>query len=156
MNLRKLQTIVVLLLCSALLIAQSVTLPLKEKSTRFLVLGDTGTGGREQYDVGKKVEEYRQKVKFEFGILLGDNIYGAERPQDFKLKFEDPHKAALDAGVKFYASLGNHDDPNQRFYKPFNMEGERYYTFKKGPIQFYALDSNYLDRKQLDWLAKEP
>jgi hypothetical protein len=57
--------------------------------------------------------------------------------------------------VKFYASLGNHDDPNQRFYKAFNMEGERYYTYKKGPIQFYALDSNYLDRKQLEWLAQE-
>ena len=155
MNLRKLHTIVVLVLCSALLTAQNATLPLKEKSTRFLVLGDTGTGGREQYEIGKKVEEYRQKVKYDFSILLGDNIYGAERPQDFKLKFEDPYKPLLDAGVKFYASLGNHDDPNQRFYKPFNMEGERYYTFKKGPIQFYALDSNYLDRKQLEWLAKE-
>jgi predicted phosphodiesterase len=155
MNLRKLHAIVVLLLCSALLGAQNVTLPLREKSTRFLVLGDTGTGGPEQFDIGKKVDEYRQKVKFEFGILLGDNLYGAERPQDYKRKFEDPFKAVLDGGVKFYASLGNHDDPNQRFYKPFNMEGERYYTYKKGPIQMYALDSNYLDRKQLEWLAKE-
>jgi predicted phosphodiesterase len=155
MNLRRLHTIVVLLLCSALLGAQNVTLPLKEKSTRFLVLGDTGTGGAEQFDIGKRVEEYRQKVKFEFAILLGDNLYGSERPQDYKRKFEDPFKAVLDAGVKFYASLGNHDDPNQRFYKPFNMEGERYYTYKKGPIQMFALDSNYLDRKQLEWLAKE-
>jgi predicted phosphodiesterase len=155
MILRKLHIIVVLLACSTLVSAQNVTLPLKEKSTRFLVLGDTGTGEREQFDVGRKVDEYRQKVKFEFGILLGDNLYGAERPQDYKRKFEDPYKAVLDAGVKFYASLGNHDDPNQRFYKPFNMEGERYYTYTKGPIQFYALDSNYLDRKQLEWLGKE-
>ena len=33
-------------------------------------------------------------------------------------------------GVKFYATIGNHDDPNQPFYPPFNMGGERYYTFK--------------------------
>ena len=36
--------------------------------------------------------------------------------------------------MKFYASLGNHDDPTQRFYKPFNMNGERYYTFTKGDV----------------------
>ena len=26
--------------------------------------------------------------------------------------------------------LGNHDNPSQRFYAPFNMGGERYYTFR--------------------------
>jgi hypothetical protein len=61
----------------------------------------------------------------------------------------------LDAGVKFYASLGNHDDPNQRFYKPFNMGGERYYTYTKGSARFFVLDSNYMDEKQLDWLERE-
>ena len=77
--------------------------------------------------------------------MLGDNMYGAERPQDFVQKFEKPYKPLLDAGVKFYASLGNHDDPNQRFYKPFNMDGERYYTYTKGPVRFFVLDSNYMD-----------
>jgi hypothetical protein len=59
--------------------------------------------------------------------------------------------------VSFYASLGNHDDPNQRFYKLFNMNGERYYTFKKGNpgVRFFALDSNYMTRDQLAWLDKE-
>ena len=46
-------------------------------------------------------------------ITVGDNLYGGERPQDFKQKFEDPYKPLLDAGVKFYASLGNHDDRAQ-------------------------------------------
>jgi 3',5'-cyclic AMP phosphodiesterase CpdA len=134
--------------------AQDVVLPLRDRSTRFLVLGDTGTGGPEQYEIGRLVETYRQKTKFDFALLLGDNIYGSERPQDFAKKFEIPYKAMLDAGVKFYASLGNHDDPNQRFYKPFNMGGERYYTFDKGNIRFFALDSNYMDRKQVEWLDK--
>ena len=42
--------------------------------------------------------------------------------------------------------------PNERLYKPFNMNGARYYTFKKGNVTFFALDSNYMDLKQRDWL----
>jgi 3',5'-cyclic AMP phosphodiesterase CpdA len=54
--------------------------------------------------------------------------------------------------VKFYAALGNHDDPNQRFYKPFNMDGKRFYTFKKGDAEFFVLDSTYMTTAQVDWL----
>ena len=51
-------------------------------------------------------------------------------------------------GVKFYAALGNHDDPNQRFYKPFNMNGERLlHVQAKADVRFFALDSNYMDRE---------
>ena len=89
--------------------------------------------------------------------MLGDNLYGSERPSDFLDKFELPYKPLLEAGVKFYAALGNHDDPNQRFYKLFNMNGERYYSFKppRGSVRFFALDSNYMDKTQLEWLEKE-
>ncbi|MDQ4080798.1 MAG: metallophosphoesterase, partial [Gemmatimonadota bacterium] len=65
------------------------------------------------------------------------------------------YKTLLDAGVKFYAALGNHDDPNQRYYKPFNLDGQRYRTFKEGHVRFYILDSNYLDPEQVTWLEKE-
>jgi predicted phosphodiesterase len=134
--------------------AQKVTLPLAAGSTRFAVIGDTGTGDKPQYEIGRRLEEYRQHVNFTFTIMVGDNIYGSERPQDFQKKFETPYKPLLDAGVLFYAALGNHDDPNQRFYKPFNMNGERFYTFTKGNIEFFVLDSNYMDRKQLDWFER--
>ena len=134
--------------------AQKVTLPLAKDSTRFAVIGDTGTGDKPQYDIGRRLEEYRQRVDFTFTIMVGDNIYGSERPQDFQKKFEIPYKPLLDAGVTFYAALGNHVDPNQRFYKPFNMNGDRFYTFKKGNIDFFVLDSNYMDRKQLDWFER--
>jgi len=131
--------------------AQNVTLPLARDSTRFAVLGDTGTGDKPQYEIGQRLEEYYRRANFTFTIMVGDNIYGSERPQDFQKKFEIPYKPLLDAGVTFYAALGNHDDPNQRFYKPFNMNGERFYTFTKGNIDFFVLDSNYMDRKQLEW-----
>jgi 3',5'-cyclic AMP phosphodiesterase CpdA len=57
--------------------------------------------------------------------------------------------------VPFYAALGNHDDPTQRYYKPFNMNGERFYTFTKGDARFFALDSNYMDQTQLKWLEDQ-
>jgi predicted phosphodiesterase len=134
--------------------AQNVTLPLAKTSTRFAVLGDTGTGDKPQYEIGRRLEEYYRRANFTFTIMVGDNIYGSERPQDFQKKFEMPYKPLLDAGVTFYAALGNHDDPNQRFYTPFNMNGERFYTFTKGNIEFFVLDSNYMDRKQLDWFER--
>ena len=137
--------------------AQEVLLPKKDGSVRFAVIGDSGTGGSSQLRVAKQLEASRAPFPFEFTLMLGDNLYGGERPDDFATKFEQPYKPLLDAGVKFYASLGNHDDPTQRFYKPFNMNGERYYAFKppQGSVRFFALDSNYMDKAQLTWLEKE-
>jgi 3',5'-cyclic AMP phosphodiesterase CpdA len=129
-----------------------VKIPLQERSIRFAVIGDSGTGDRQQYEVAQTMEAYRQATNFDFVLMLGDNIYGSHSPQDFLDKFERPYKPLLDAGVKFYASLGNHDDPNdERLYKPFNMGGERYYAFRKGEVAFFALDSNYMDPTQLSW-----
>ncbi len=132
-----------------------VTLPLREGSMRAAVFGDAGRGSRQQYDLGKLMEEYRQAVAFDLVLLTGDNIYGPDGPADMKKKFELPYKSLLDAGVKFYASLGNHDTSNQRFYAPFNMNGEEYYRIERNGVSFYALNSNYLDQKQLNWLNAE-
>jgi hypothetical protein len=137
------------------LTAQQIALPLRSGSVRFLVLGDGGTGGREQYEVANQMVRYGQRFPFTFAIMLGDNIYGSERPQDFDKKFTRPYKALLDGGVEFNAALGNHDDPNQRYYKPFHLDGNRYRTFKKGNARFFVIDSNYLDPAQLQWLEKE-
>jgi len=129
--------------------------PVGKDSVKFLVLGDTGTGDRAQIEVAAQVWKSHQVFPYEFAIMLGDNIYGSERPQDFARKFEQPYKPLLDAKVAFHASLGNHDDPNQQYYKPFGMGGKRYYTYQKKDVRFFAIDSNYMDRDQLAWLDKE-
>ena len=100
---------------------------------------------------------WHAKFPFVLVVMMGDNIYGSDRPQDFVKKFEAPYKALLDTGVKFYASLGNHDSPEQRYYKLYNMDGKRYYTFKapKQDVRFFALESTYMDQDQLKWLEKE-
>jgi hypothetical protein len=139
------------------LAAQELRLPNKAGSVKFAVLGDTGTGGSDQAAIGKELAIWRSRFMFDFVVMVGDNIYGGEKPRDFEKKFEIPYKPLLDAGVKFYAALGNHDDAAiQRNYKPFNMNGERFYTFKpKDGVRFFALDSNYVDKTQLDWLDKQ-
>jgi predicted phosphodiesterase len=140
---------------AAPLAAQTITLPMKSGSVRFLVFGDAGTGGVEQYEVASQMLRYGKRFPFTFALMLGDNIYGSERPQDFDKKFIRPYKPLLDGDVEFDAALGNHDDPNQRYYKPFNLGGNRYRTFKKGNVRFFVIDSNYLDPEQLKWLEKE-
>lgn len=140
---------------SIALSAQQLALPLKPNSVRFAVLGDTGTGDTRQEEVAAQLVKWRQQFAFTFALLLGDNLYGSERPQDYARKFEEPYKALIDAKVEFHATLGNHDDPNQRFYKLFNLGGERYRTFKKANVRFFVLDSNYMDPAQTKWLEKE-
>jgi len=134
---------------------QELTLPLKPGSVRFAVIGDMGTGETPQYELAGKLIEYRQKFPFEFVIMLGDNLYGGDAPADYANKFERPYKLLLDAGVPFYAALGNHDKPNERFYKSFNMNGQQYYTYKKGNVRFFVLDSNDMNPRQLAWVEKE-
>jgi hypothetical protein len=133
-----------------------VQLPNKDGSLKFIVLGDFGTGERVQYQLAEQMATLRGRFKYDLVVLVGDNLYGAERPQDFQKKFEIPYKPLLDAGVKFYASLGNHDAREQRFYKLFNMGGKLYYTFTpKSNIRFFAFESTYPEPEQIRWLEKE-
>jgi len=135
----------------------ALTLPNKADSLKFAVLGDFGTGSRQQYELAAVMKRVYDAFPYELVILVGDNLYGSERPQDFKKKFEIPYKPLIDAGVKFYASLGNHDAREQRYYQLFNMDGKLYYTFKgsKQSLRFYALESTYMDPDQIVWFEKE-
>jgi predicted phosphodiesterase len=147
--------VLVLTLAASNVIADDFKFPLKANSVRFAAIGDMGTGEAPQYAVAERMVAVRQQFPFEFVIMLGDNLYGGSKPKDYETKFELPYKPLLDAGVKFYASLGNHDNPNERFYKLFNMNGQNYFTIKKGNVHFFVLDSNYMDPKQLDWIETQ-
>ena len=132
-----------------------LTLPNAKGSVKFAAIGDNGTGDPAQYEVGKQMAAWHAKWPFDFVIMLGDNLYGSQEPKDFVKKFELPYKPLLDAGVRFYAALGNHDSQTNRFYKPWNMGGERYYTYTKNNVRFFVLDSDYMDPKQLQWVEQE-
>ncbi|MCI0660477.1 MAG: metallophosphoesterase [Acidobacteria bacterium] len=133
--------------------------------TSFAVIGDTGTGDEAQLAVARQMVSRREKLPFEFVLMLGDNIYETGNPKYIKPRFEEPYKDLLAAGVKFYAVLGNHDIINgtafQTNYANFNMGGKRYYNFTKGGVgdssllEFFALDSNLMNEEQLSWLEEK-
>ena len=64
-----------------------VSLPNQKGSLKFTVLGDFGTGGRGEYELAARMAQFREGFHFDIVILVGDNLYGSERPQDFKVKF---------------------------------------------------------------------
>ena len=134
-----------------------LTMPNKDGSLKFGVLGDFGVGDKGQYEMAATMARVQQQFKFNLMLLVGDNLYGSERPQDFQVKFEIPYKPLLDAGVKFRAALGNHDSREQRSYRPFGMDGQLYYSFKapSESVRFIALESTYPELKQIVWLEKE-
>jgi len=140
----------------------SLTLPNRATSVKFAVIGDSGRGTPPQHEIAAQMTAYRQDFPFAFVLMLGDNIYeGPASRDDYWRKFEEPYRRLLDQGVKFYATLGNHDDPREVIYPLFNMDGERYYSFAPPEdllakiatrVEFFAVDSTHLDRTQLRWL----
>jgi len=132
-----------------------LVLPNEEGSVKLAVFGDVGRGSKEQYELGQVMSRFHRVFAFDTVLMTGDNIYYEDSPADMKKKFEDPYRPLLDGDVKFYASLGNHDSPNQRFYALFNMNGQEYYRLAKGNVSFYALNSTYMDERQLDWFVNE-
>jgi len=144
------------------IVPETLTLPGKRTSVKFAAIGDSGRGTPAQFAVAAQMAQYRDAFPFAFVIMLGDNIYeGPATADDYRRKFEEPYRALLDRGVRFYAALGNHDDPRQVFYEPFNMHGERYYSFAPPEdlatrlatrVEFFVLDSTNLDRGQIGWL----
>ena len=142
-----------------------LALPKKLGSLRFAVMGDVGRGDLAQYDTAAEMARWRERFDFAFVLMLGDNMYGLGTPEDYVARFERPYKTLLEAGVVFYAANGNHDPANILTYAPYNMRGQRYYSFtkKEGPlgpiaertVRFIAIDTVNLDQVQLAWLRRE-
>jgi len=81
-----------------------------DQPVRVLAFGDFGNGSNEQKQVAAAMLRDQQKTPFDFAVTLGDNFYskGMESPADPRWKswwaeLYDP------LGIKFYATLGNHD-----------------------------------------------
>ena len=135
---------------------QRVALPNKPDSLKFAVLGNSGTGEPAQYQLAEQLAGFYGRFKFDVVLLTGGTVSGSERPADYVKAFETPYKPLLDAGVRFHASIGPDDSPEQRYYKGFNMDGRTYYTFSPRPeVSFFALDSTNPAPDQLQWLEQQ-
>ena len=121
--------------------------------TRFAVIGDYGSGSQAEADVAALVKSWNPDLI----ITTGDNNYpdGAADTIDdnigqFFHEFIFPYTGNYGQGAqenRFFPSLGNHDWYSLRGAQPyleyFSLPGnERYYEFTRGPVHFYALDSD--------------
>ena len=118
--------------------------------TVFALIGDSGSGDLPQQQVAQAMFTYFTTARrFPFVLMLGDNLYD----DDYTNEFLVPYKPLLDRGVKFYATLGNHDRDLEIHFKPFNMGDRDRYTFDQGNARFAALNSNHPgDPEQIKWL----
>jgi len=127
-------------------------------SVRILAFGDFGDGGKDQMAVASAMLAYHQDPShpFDFGITLGDNFYeeGLNSPTNsrWKSNWEDPYGPL---GLRFYASLGNHDyyDPASPIAEALYSQKSKtwclprsYYTYIAGPVQFFVLDTDWIMR----------
>ena len=117
----------------------------------FAVIGDFGTGKAPQYETARQLLKSHATAPFEMVVMVGDNMYGSQQPRNFVDKFEIPYGPLLRMGIPFYGALGNHDEPDNRNYPKFNMNGQRYYTVARGPARFFFLDTNFMDPPQVTW-----
>ena len=132
--------------------APEIRLPLKDGSVRFAVIGDNGTGEAPEQEVADQMQRYWNVVKFNFVTMNGDNIYGGHSPKDFKLKFEVPYSQLLSEDVKFYASLGNHDDPDlEKNYSHTTWVAIAIIRFARG--RYSSLRSTAITWTRNSWLG---
>ena len=76
---------------------------------RFAAIGDSGSGDSRQWAVARQMENYYQTHRWQFVLMLGDNIYETGDPRKFDRNFKKVYRNLMVAGVKFHATLGNHD-----------------------------------------------
>jgi 3',5'-cyclic AMP phosphodiesterase CpdA len=120
----------------------------------FGAIGDSGEVSQGLLGVAREMQTYhRDRAKFDFVLMLGDNIYSDGIGRGLPRVFEAPFADLLRAGVQFYAVLGNHDIRRgtelQIHYPAWNMNGRRFYAFSKGDglIEFFGLDSTALSEE---------
>lgn len=135
----------------------------EQQFTRFAVMGDTGSGAPQQFDVANQLNNAYNKKPFEAVLVLGDIIYpNGDVDKLGESRFKQPYKYLLqDKHIPFIIALGNHDlvlgDVNKQlsFYKM----PSRYYKKTLGktlPVDIFVLDTNAFanDKEQIFWLDK--
>lgn len=129
--------------------------PDPEADLRFAVIGDFGTGEAEEYAVARSMCRWRKTHPFDVVFTTGDNIYPHGEPQFFDEKFLDPMKCLLSNGVRFRASLGNHDietdNGRSQLEEPAFGMPARNYVVRRAGVRFVVANSNDF---RMAWLQR--
>lgn len=139
---------------------------------RFAVIGDYGFADDPEAEVAAMVRSWKPDLV----ITVGDNNYPLgeastidENIGQFYHDFISPYKGTYGLGAdtnRFFPSLGNHDWETAGaapYLDYFTLPGnERYYDFVRGPVHFFAIDSDGREpdgrdvgSKQAAWLKQK-
>jgi hypothetical protein len=147
---------------------------------RFVAFGDSGCGCSDQAKVATRLVQWYRTNRYRTVLMLGDNIYGGlfgtrgGSKKLFSERFDKYYSPLLRDGVRFFATLGNHDyETNDGAdeiadKERFHILGPNgYYAFKsdatvdgKPLVLFISLNSVDLiekdasDKIQIQWLSK--
>jgi predicted MPP superfamily phosphohydrolase len=145
----------------ALLNPASLFAALSLSKTRFVAIGDYGTGGSDQFAIAAQIAELHRQTPLDFVIGVGDNIYPNGSGHHFIKHFEQPFAELIHSQVKFFTVLGNHDVESGRWdqthYPLFNMGGANYYSMGRGNglVDFFMLDSTDFNDQQAAWFENQ-
>jgi hypothetical protein len=164
---------IVVLTIFSLLLAGYANEPSRLNATiAFAVIGDFGFDGIDEARVAALVKSWKP----DFILTVGDNNYvdGAASTMEANIgkyyaEFIYPYTGAYTRTAtinRFFPTLGNHDwhTPGATPYLNYFTlpNNERYYDFVRGPVHFFALDSDpsepdgiQVDSRQAMWLKNQ-
>lgn len=121
---------------------------------RVLVYGDAGNGGPEQYAVAKAMFARHSEKSFDFAVSTGDNQYITGTGDEVMKKvFADPYAQLIQAGLKFYQTIGNHDLEDGRLPNHFAYS-QKINAEELGTGGWVLPSENYVIQKpDLDWIV---
>jgi hypothetical protein len=147
--------------------------PGSKPSLRLWVVGDSGTGGRDQRRVYEALQGFLRETDREIDAYLhmGDMAYPDGTDREFQLTFFDIYQPTLRNTV-CWPTMGNHEGHTSRgmlgfgpyydaYVVPMAAEAggvasgtEAYYSFDIANIHFVCLDSHDLDREPTGAMAQ--
>jgi len=141
-----------------------------DDSLTFAVVGDTGSGGRNQMAVAQAmVDEYKVRP-YPVVIHVGDVSYYGSIADRWKEVWVEPYGSLLDAGVEFEVATGNHEleeelsaEANEEIAQLIERTKKQgaFYKTTYGPVDFFIIDSSTplatgaAAQEQGEWLDRE-
>jgi len=140
--------------------AKSLVAVAEKPVLQWMATADSGSGDANQRAVGSAMAALNRRQPVDLVIMGGDNIYNDGDIRKVEEAFERPYRELLQAGVPFHAVLGNHDirtdnGNGELAYPGYGMKG-RWYSLRRGPVEFFMIDTNVNAewQLQLPWLRK--
>ena len=127
---------------------------------RFAVIGDFGAGTSAQQAIARRMCAVHDRRRFPIVLTTGDNIYPSGQPSLFERHFFTPFACLFRRGVRWHASLGNHDvataEGQPQVREPaFGMRGD-HYVLRRNSVRFVVANSNALDGGWLQRALRSP